>query len=377
MDPCLKVTSSISEDLIEPPTLSWLSDVIFDNNQCKMNDSISKTEVNGCEVGKIHASISNHTTDDVKTIVTFPSSNKKIRPGHMKMLGRGVIASSNLFLLDFCQDLEDIDYWFQYWWLEQSLEFLGNMQIIGLSIGITTHQRQTSTTRVFGHKWWIMIKMAECLFDACRRFDSFHPEGKHKQELNLYMKQLCCIKSNSNGINKMSTNTHHHKNCNKKQPFNSPILPAKCTKRALPSFLMSPITWPHDHCPVKPPCPIKFNKTIEDSDSNIDDAECIISDAVMLIDDIKDRCILDKSCRPEFMEMDGTYDHKLKFHWHLLMVLNLKVYSILMNTMEKVQWLKPMHLIFQGPARGMCSCWWSQPRIDITFDISFQQIRLW
>ncbi len=52
MDPCLKATSSISEDIKEPPTLLQLSDLIFDNNQSKINNSIS-TEVNRCDVGKI------------------------------------------------------------------------------------------------------------------------------------------------------------------------------------------------------------------------------------------------------------------------------------------------------------------------------------
>ncbi len=58
MDPCWKTTSSISEDLKEPPTLVQLSDVIFDNNQHKMNDLISKTEVNECDVEKIYESLS-------------------------------------------------------------------------------------------------------------------------------------------------------------------------------------------------------------------------------------------------------------------------------------------------------------------------------
>ncbi len=45
----------------------------------------------------------------VKTIETFPSSTEKIRYGCMKMLGHGVIASSNLFSLDSYQDLVDFD----------------------------------------------------------------------------------------------------------------------------------------------------------------------------------------------------------------------------------------------------------------------------
>ncbi len=73
-----------------------------------MNDSISETEVNGCEVGKIHVSKTNCTTDNVRTIVTFPSSNKNIRSGCMK-LGHGVITSSNILLVDSYQDLVEID----------------------------------------------------------------------------------------------------------------------------------------------------------------------------------------------------------------------------------------------------------------------------
>ncbi len=97
-----------------------------------------------------------------------------------------------------------------------------------------------------------------------------------------------------------------------KQPFNSPILPAKCDKRALSRLLMSPITSPNDHSPVKPPCLNEFNKTIEDSDSDVDNAECIINDAIMLIDEINNERILVRSCRPEFMEKDGTYDHNIE-----------------------------------------------------------------
>ncbi len=52
---------------------------------------------------------------------------------------------------------------------------------------------------------------------------------------------------------------------------------------------MSPLTSPDDHSPVKPPCSIEFNKMIEDSDSNIDNAQGIISDVAMLIDDINDK----------------------------------------------------------------------------------------
>ncbi len=75
---------------------------------------------------------------------------------------------------------------------------------------------------------------------------------------------------------------------------------------------MSPLTSPDDHSPVKPASSIECNETIKDADSNIDSAEGINSDAVMLIKDINGECKLDKSYRPEFMEMDGTYDHNIK-----------------------------------------------------------------
>ncbi len=78
--------------------------------------------------------------------------------------------------------------------------------------------------------------MAEHLFDLTRRFDSLDPEGKHKQQLNTCMKQLCCIKSNGSGIKEMSTNTCHYKKCSKKQPFSSQIFPAKCAELALLSL---------------------------------------------------------------------------------------------------------------------------------------------
>ncbi len=75
---------------------------------------------------------------------------------------------------------------------------------------------------------------------------------------------------------------------------------------------MSPITSPDDNSPVKPPCSIEFNEMIDESDSDIDNSEGIISDAVMLTDDINDECVWDKSNRSEFTEMVGTYDHSIE-----------------------------------------------------------------
>ncbi len=91
----------------------------------------------------------------------------------------------------------------------------------------------------------------------------------------LHQVQWYCFKPDVN------TNTHNHKNCSKKQLVNSLILPPKCAKSALSNLLLSPLTSPKYHSPVKPACSVEFNKTIEDSDSNIDNAEGNTSDAVM------------------------------------------------------------------------------------------------
>ncbi len=46
MDPFGKTTSSITNDLKEPPTLSQVTDGFFKDCQVKRNDSISEKEVN-------------------------------------------------------------------------------------------------------------------------------------------------------------------------------------------------------------------------------------------------------------------------------------------------------------------------------------------
>ncbi len=90
------------------------------------------------------------------------------------------------------------------------------------------------------------------------------------------------------------------------------ILPPKCVKHALSSLLMSQITSPDDYSQVKPLCSIEFNETIEYSDSNIDNADGIISDAVILINDISNKHVLEKLYRPEFLEMDGSQHHNIE-----------------------------------------------------------------
>ncbi len=100
---------------------------------------------------------------------------------------------------------------------------------------------------------------------------------------------------------------------------------------------MPPLTSPNQHSQVKPASSIEFNKTIEAFDSNIDNAEGINSDAVMLIQDMNDKCILDKFYRPEFMHIDGTSNHSINISLKFTYMLNQKVYTMSMYITEKVQ----------------------------------------
>ncbi len=108
---------------------------------------------------------------------------------------------------------------------------------------------------------------------------------------------------------------------------------------------MSPTTSPNDQSPVKPPCHIEFIKTIEDSDSDINSAEYIVRDAVFLTDDINAELVLDKLYRPEFMEMDGTYDHNNEIPLTFSYGVEPKSICNVNKHKGKVQRLKPMHLI--------------------------------
>ncbi len=107
------------------------------------------------------------------------------------------------------------------------------------------------------------------------------------------MTHLYCIKFNSTVMKQMSKPTQNGKKLS--------LLPPKCARHAFLCLLMSPSTSPNDHSPVNPASSIEFNETIED----MNDAEGINSDA---IEDINDKCLLDKLLRPKFMEMDGTYN---------------------------------------------------------------------
>ncbi len=50
------------------------------------------------DAGNIGESISNEMTDNVKTVITFPSSNKKIRSGNMKLLGYELLHQAIFFI---------------------------------------------------------------------------------------------------------------------------------------------------------------------------------------------------------------------------------------------------------------------------------------
>ncbi len=73
-----------------------------------MNDSMSEKEINGCDLEQSDEIATNQMTAKVTTNVTLPSTTKKVKSGCMKMLGHGVMASSDCFLLDSYQDLIDI-----------------------------------------------------------------------------------------------------------------------------------------------------------------------------------------------------------------------------------------------------------------------------
>ncbi len=109
MDPCWKATSSITDHLKEPPTLSQVSYFNFEKKNIDMNDSIPDKEINGCDVEQSDDNTTNQTTAKVTTNVTLPSITQKVKSGWIKMLGNRVISSSNLVLLDPYQDLIDID----------------------------------------------------------------------------------------------------------------------------------------------------------------------------------------------------------------------------------------------------------------------------
>ncbi len=75
---------------------------------------------------------------------------------------------------------------------------------------------------------------------------------------------------------------------------------------------MSLLTSPNDHIPAKPAPSIETNKTIEESDSDIDEVEGLNSDSVAVLLEIIEECGADESYRLKFIEMDRTYDHNIK-----------------------------------------------------------------
>ncbi len=75
------------------------------------------------------------------------------------------------------------------------------------------------------------------------------------------------------------------------------ILPPNCVEHALPNLVMSPLTLPHDHSPVKPALSIETKETDDDSDNGIDDIEDLNSEVIMLFGDIyEDHCNSNKDC---------------------------------------------------------------------------------
>ncbi len=71
MDCYRKKTSSTSCNLKDPPTLSQLSDVLFDSNQVNMNNSTSKTAMISCDIEQSDENETTHTTAEDNTNVKF------------------------------------------------------------------------------------------------------------------------------------------------------------------------------------------------------------------------------------------------------------------------------------------------------------------
>ncbi len=106
MDLCTKSTCSNADNLVEPPTLSQLSDIISDSHQGKTKVTISKMDdLKDCELEP--RSKDRQIWDHWKSNVW---NNKKwttattMKPQHMKMAGYGVVVSSDLFLFDANHD---------------------------------------------------------------------------------------------------------------------------------------------------------------------------------------------------------------------------------------------------------------------------------
>ncbi len=95
MDPCGKTISSITDDLKEPSCCSIRC--FFENHQGKMNDSISETEINGCDLEQSNEIATNQMTAKVTTNIMIPSTTKAVNSSCMKMSGHRVIASTDLF----------------------------------------------------------------------------------------------------------------------------------------------------------------------------------------------------------------------------------------------------------------------------------------
>ncbi len=75
---------------------------------------------------------------------------------------------------------------------------------------------------------------------------------------------------------------------------------------------MSQLTSPDDYSSVKPTLSIETIEVDDDSASNIDDIGGLISEAVILFQDINKDYVIDPLYKPEFMEINGTYVHNIE-----------------------------------------------------------------
>ncbi len=115
MDLCMKATSSNTDNMVDPPTLSWLSDSIPEFHQGKRNVTISELDPSGCDLEPTKkteiyknidkSEITETPSCEAATNVVVLLTTKKVKQCHMKMAN----CNKWSFLLDAYQELMDID----------------------------------------------------------------------------------------------------------------------------------------------------------------------------------------------------------------------------------------------------------------------------
>ncbi len=137
---------------------------------------------------------------------------------------------------------------------------------------------------------------------------------------------------------------------------------------AISHLTKTPVTSPNDHIPVKPSPSVYTTAEEDDSKSEIgqiEDYEC----------DQLGGCGEDKLYNPEYMEIDGTYDHitqiPLTFTCGALMEITCNHHDY-NGTSLAVRENALNRFKDSLEACVVCCGWWSLLWIDISFDLTFE-----